>query len=166
MKSSSWHHLFHLTVLGLALPLVVSGCLGVGSKPNGQSTIGITNPHNHSPTPTAIPYLVGAFVSDNTFTSTSGSIVVYVVFHHGQLPQSGGQVNLYFHYENGGGIAGLNNQAGTETTGPDGFASFFMNFSGLPPNRPIGIDVRVHFTGMPDIVKKDATSFSVVSSGG
>jgi hypothetical protein len=146
----------------------LSACLGLTTTPGTQPTISINNsPVVLSPTPTAPAYLVGAFVSNNTLTSSRGSLIVYVTFfRNGPVPQpqAGGRVSLYFHYENGGGIPGLNNEAGTRTTGKDGYATFFIGFSGLPADTPISIDVTVHFSGIPDIVKKDATSFSIVKS--
>jgi len=156
--------LLQLTLLGLALGLGLSACLGLSTTQNGSATITINNTLTDlSPTPTAPAYLVGAFVSENTPLATSGNIIVYVIFHHGQQPQPGGQVNLYFHYQDGGSVDQLNNQAGTQTTGADGFAQFYIGFSDLPTNTPIGIDVTVHFPGIPDIKEADATSFSVVS---
>lgn len=164
MNHFLWRRLSQLSLLGLALALGLSACLGLSTTPSAQPTISINNtPGNLSPTPTAPPYLVGAYVSNSTLPSSSGNITVYVIFHHGQQPQAGGQVSLYFHYEGGGGIGGLNDQAGTRTTGADGFATFFIGFSGLPTDMPISIDVTVHFSGIPDIVEKDATSFSVVN---
>src|ERR1043166_4293883 len=102
MKVSSWRRLSQLCVLALALTLALSACLGLDTTPSAQSTISIGSPTSLSPTPTAPAYLVGAYVNNNTFTSNSGRLIVYVIFHHGQLPQAGGQVSLYFHYENGG----------------------------------------------------------------
>ena len=87
---------------------------------------------------------------------------MYVIFHHGQLPQAGGKVSLYFHDINGP-VNQLNNEAGTQTTGNDGFATFYISFSGLPPNTPISIDVTVRFTGIPDIKEANAASFSTVN---
>ncbi len=148
------------------LTLGLSACLGLGAAPSTQPTIAInTSPATDlSPTPTAPAYLVGAFVNNNTFPSSSGNLIVYVIFHHGQLPQAGGVASLYFHYEDGGGIPGLNDQAGGRTTGSDGFAIFYIGFSGIPPNMPISIDVTVQFKGIPNIVEQNATSFSVVNS--
>ena len=155
---------FQLSMLGLALMLGLSACLGLSSTPNTQATISINNPAtNLSPTPTAPAYLVGAYVSNSTPTATSGTITVYVIFHHGQVPQPGGQVNLYFHSVFGGGIDALNNQAGTQTTGPDGFAIFSIGFGGLTSGEPIAIDVTVHFHGIPDITEPNAASFTPVT---
>ncbi len=165
MNQSSWCRLSLFSLLCLALLFSLSACLGLNNTPGIQPTISINNnPGSLTPTPTAPPYLVGAYVSNSTLTSPSGSFFVYVIFHHGQLPQRGGQVSLYFHYANGGGIPGLNNQAGTRTTGSDGFAIFPIGYSGLPVNTPISIDVTVRFSGIKDIVKKDAASFSLVIS--
>jgi hypothetical protein len=164
MNYSFWRQRCQLSLLGLILVFGLSACVGLNLTPSVQPTVSINNnPGNLTPTPTAPAYLVGATVNNNTFTSTSGTLIVYVAFHHGQLPQAGGRVSLYFHYEGGGGIPGLNNQAGTRTTGSDGFAVFYIGFSGLPTDTPIAIDVTVHFSGIPDIVKKDAASFSVVN---
>ncbi len=155
--------LSRFSLLCLVLILGLSACLGLDTTPAAQPTISISNnPGSLTPTPTAPPYLVGAYVNNSTFTSSSGTLIVYVIFHHGQLPQKGGQASLYFHFENGGGIGGLNNQAGTRTTGADGFAIFTIGFSGLPADTPISIDVTVRFHGIKDIVKKDAASFSIV----
>ncbi len=140
----------------------LSACSALTASPNAQGTITITDPNlGLSPTPTAPAYFVGAYVSDSTPGSTTGRITVYVIFHHGQLPQPGAQVSLYFHfYASGRGISQLNNQAGTRTTGNDGWASFSIGFSGLPSDVPVGIDVTVHFAGIPDISKPNATSFT------
>ncbi len=146
----------------LLLALGLSACMGVSSTPGSPSTITIQNPPNLSPTPTAVAYLVGAYVSEDTLLSTSGSLTVFVIFHHGQQPQPGGQVSLYFHYQTGEPIAQLNNQAGTQITSADGWAQFPVHFSGLRPNVPIGIDVTVSFPGIPAIKEANATSFSVV----
>jgi hypothetical protein len=163
MNVLSWRHLPQFSLLCLALTLGLSACLGLSTTPGAQPTIGINNPGTLSPTPTAPAYLVGAYVSNSTVTSASGSITIYVIFHHGQYPQAGGQVSLYFHFEDGGALSDLNDQAGTQTTGADGYATFQIYFNGLPLNRPISIDVTVRFTGIADIVEKDATSFSVVN---
>jgi len=164
MNHSSRRQLPALLTLSLALMLGLSACLGLSTTPSEQPTISINNSlPNLSPTPTAPAYLVGAYVNNNTPTSSSGNLIVYVIFHHGQLPQAGGRVSLYFHYNaDGGGISGLNREAGTQTTGADGYAIFYLGYSGLPYNIPVSIDVTVHFTGTPDIVKKNATSFSVI----
>lgn len=165
MKFFFWRRVSQLSLLCLALMLGLSACLGLDNTPAAQPTIAINNnPGNLSPTPTAPPYLVGAFVNDSTFTSTSGTLIVYVIFHHGQVPQAGGQASLYFHFENGGGIPGLNDQAGGRTTGSDGFATFYIGFSGLPTNTPISIDVTVQFKGISPITEANAASFSVVNS--
>ena len=156
--------LLQLTILPLALALGLTACLGLSSDPASSSTITInTTPFGLSPTPTAPAFLVGAYVSDNTPTATSGNIIVYVIFHHGQQPQPGAQVSLYFHFQDGGGVPQIGNDSGTQTTGSDGWAKFYISFDSLPPNMPIGIDVTVHFAGIPDIKKENATSFSVVS---
>ncbi|HEY7346741.1 MAG TPA: hypothetical protein VH599_00385 [Ktedonobacterales bacterium] len=166
MNLSSWRRLSQLAAFGLALLLGLSACLDLGTTPGAQATISINNSSNSlTPTPTAPPYKVGAYVSNSTLTNSSGNIIVYVIFHHGQLPQKGGKVSLYFHFENGGGITSLNNQAGTRTTGSDGFASFPISFRGLPANMPISIDVTVRFSGISTIVAKDAASFSIVNIG-
>ncbi len=153
-----------MLTLSLALMLGLSACLGLSTTPSTQPTIGINNTQtNLSPTPTAPAYLVGAYMNTNTPTSSTGNIIVYVIFHHQQLPQAGGQVSLYFHYNaDGSGVYGLNREAGTKATGADGYAIFYLGYSGLPFNMPISIDVTVHFPGIPDIVEKNATSFSVV----
>jgi hypothetical protein len=165
MYFSFWRRLSKLSLLCLALTLGLSACLGLDNTPSVQPTIAInTNTDSLSPTPTAPPYLVGAYVNNNTFPSSSGKLIVFVIFHHGQLPQAGGQASLYFHFEDGGGIPELNDQAGGRTTGSDGFATFFIGFSGLPANMPISIDVTVQFHGIPSITEKDAASFSVVNS--
>jgi hypothetical protein len=163
MKLSSWRRLPHLCILALALTLSLSACLGLSTTPSAQSTISISNPGSLSPTPTAPAYLVGAYVNNNTFTNNSGNLIVYVIFHHGQLPQAGGQASLYFHYENGGGISGLNNQAGAQATGADGFATFKIFFRGLSVGTPISIDVTVTFPGIANITEADATSFTIVN---
>lgn len=166
MNLAAWRRLSCLPIFCLALALGLSACIGLDTTPGTQATISInSSPDSLSPTPTAPPYLVGAYVSNSTVTSASGNINVYVIFHHGQLPQSGGKVDLYFHYnEDGGGIAGLNNQVGTQTTGSDGYTTFSIGIRGLSLNTPIGIDVTVRFPGIPNIVKTNAASFSVVSS--
>ncbi len=159
------YRLLQMIALGLILSLGLSACLGLSATPNGQPTITINNtPIGLSPTPTAPAYLVGAYVSNSTLTSTSGSLIVFVIFHHGQQPQPGGKVSLYFHYQDGTPVNQLNNQVGTQTTGPDGWARFFIGFGGLRPNIPIGIDVTVQFPGIPDIKKANAASFSVVNT--
>ncbi len=164
MKYLSRHHTSHLAILGLAVALGLSACLGLDTTPGTQATININSGTSHlSPTPTAPAYLVGAYVSDSTLTSTSGNLTIYVIFHHGQMPQAGGKVSLYFHYQTGQGVSQLNNQVGTQTTGSDGYAVFYVGFSNLPTNIPISIDVTVRFTGIPDIKEADAASFSVVS---
>ncbi len=163
MKLSSWRRLSQLCILALALTLSLSACLGLSTTPSAQSTISINNPGSFSPTPTAPAYLVGAYVNNSTFTNNSGNLIVYVIFHHGQLPQAGGQVSLYFHYENGGGISGLNNQAGAQATGADGFATFKIFFRGLSVGTPISIDVTVTFPGIANITEADATSFTIVN---
>lgn len=164
MKHLSGHRVSHLAILGLALALGLSACLGLDTTPGTQATISINgNSSNLSPTPTAPAYLVGAYVNNNTPTSTSGNLTIYVIFHHGQVPQAGGQVNLYFHYEDGSPVYQLNNQVGTQTTGADGYAVFSIGFSNLPISTPISIDVTVRFSGIPDLKESDATSFSVVS---
>jgi hypothetical protein len=164
MKHLPEYRLMQLAMLGLALGLGLSACLGLSTTQNGSATITINNTFTGlSPTPTAPAYLVGAYVSDSTPTSTSGNIIVYVIFHHGQQPQPGGQVSLYFHYQDGGSVDQLNNQAGTQTTGADGWAKFSIGFGNLPTNTPIGIDVTVHFPGIPDVKEANAASFSVVS---
>ena len=156
--------LLQIMILGLALALGLSACLGLTTTPGTVSTISINNnPSGLSPTPTAPAYLVGAWVSESTPLSAGGTITVFVMFHHGQLPQEGGHVSLYFHYQNGAGIDALNNQGGGQTTDATGLATFYIRFSGLTPNLPIGIDVTVQFSGIPDIKKENATSFSVVS---
>lgn len=155
--------LFQIMLLGLALALGLSACLGLTTTPGTVSTISISNPTGLSPTPTAPAYLVGAWVSENTPLSASGHITVFVSFHHGQVPQPGGQVSLYFHYQNGGGIDALNNQGGGQTTDSNGLATFNIGFGGLTPNIPIGIDVTVQFSGIPDVKEENATSFTVVS---
>ena len=155
--------LFQVMILGLALALGLSACLGLTSTPGAVSTISIGNPSGLSPTPTAPAYLVGAWVSENTPLAASGHITIFVSFHHGQAPQPGGQVSLYFHYQNGGGIDGLNNQGGGQTTDANGLATFSIGFGGLTPNIPIGIDVTVQFPGIPDVKEANATSFTVVS---
>ena len=164
MNFLSNRRLLQILMLGLALALGLSACLGLTSTPGTVSTIGISNNSSGlSPTPTAPAYLVGAYVSNNTPNGTSGNVTVFVLFHHGQLPQPGGQVSLYFHYQNGGGIDSLNNQGGARATDANGLATFYIGFGGLTPNIPIGIDVTVQFPGIPDIKKENATSFSVVS---
>jgi hypothetical protein len=163
MNVSSWRRLTQLSSLCLALILGLSACLDLGTTPSAQPTISINSPTDLSPTPTAPAYLVGAYVSNSTLTSSNGGLTVFVIFHHGQLPQAGGKVSLYFHFEDGGGLPGLNNQAGTRTTGADGFATFQISVRGVPADRPVSIDVKVSFTGIPDISKPDATSFSVVN---
>jgi hypothetical protein len=155
--------LFQVMLLGLALALGLSACLGLTTTPGTVSTISIGNPSGLSPTPTAPAYLVGAWVSENTPLAASGHITVFVSFHHGQVPQPGGQVSLYFHYQNGGGIDSLNNQGGGQTTDANGLAAFNIGFGGLTPNLPIGIDVTVQFSGIPDVKEENATSFTVVS---
>jgi hypothetical protein len=155
--------LFQIMLLGLALALGLSACLGLTTTPGTVSTISITNPSGLSPTPTAPAYLVGAWVSENTPLAASGHITVFVSFHHGQVPQPGGQVSLYFHYQNGGGIDALNNQGGGQTTDANGLAAFNIGFGGLTPNIPIGIDVTVQFPGIPNVSEANATSFTVVS---
>lgn len=166
MNLAAWRRLSYLPIFGLALALGLSACIGLDTTPGTQATISINStPDSLSPTPTAPPYLVGAYVSNSTVTNGNGSIIVYVIFHHGQQPQAGGKASLYFHYnEDGGGISGLNNQAGTQTTGSDGYATFSIGIRGLQLNTPIGIDVTVRFPGIPNIVKANAASFSVVSS--
>ena len=153
-----------LLTLGLALALGLSACIGLSTTPGDQPTISINSqPSNLSPTPTAPAYLVGAYMNNNTPTSSTGTIIVYVIFHHEQLPQAGGQVSLFFHYNaDGGSVYGLNREAGTKTTGADGYAIFYLGYSNLPFNMPIGIDVTVHFPGIPDIVEKNATGFSLI----
>lgn len=164
MKYLPKYRLLQLTMLSLALGLGLSACLGLSTTQSGAATITINNTFTDlSPTPTAPAYLIGAYVSDSTPLSASGNITVFVIFHHGQQPQPGGQVSLYFHYQDGGSVDQLNNQAGAQTTGADGWARFFIGFSGLPTNTPIGIDVTVHFPGIQDIKEANATSFSVVS---
>lgn len=163
MNVSSWRRLTQLSGLCLALILGLSACLDLGTTPSAQSTISINSPDNLSPTPTAPAYLVGAYVSNSTLTSSNGNLTVFVIFHHGQLPQAGGRVSLYFHFADGGGLTGLNNNVGSRTTGKDGFAVFPINVRGVPADRPVSIDVTVSFTGIPDITAKDATSFSVVN---
>jgi hypothetical protein len=164
MRHVSRRLLSRLAIVGLALALGLSACVGLDTTPGAQATINIKSGTSHlSPTPTAPAYLVGAYVSDSTPTSTSGNLTIYVIFHHGQVPQAGGKVNLYFHYQNGGSVSQLNNQVGTQTTGSDGYAVFYVSFSNLPPNIPISIDVTVRFSGIPDIKEADAASFSVVS---
>ena len=156
--------LLQVMILGLALALGLSACLGLTTTPGTVSTISIIgNPSGLSPTPTAPAYLVGAWVSENTPLAASGNITVFVTFHHGQLPQPGGQVSLYFHYQNGGGIDALNNQGGGQTTDANGLATFNIGFGGLTPNIPIGIDVTVQFPGIPNVTEANATSFTVVS---
>ena len=164
MNVPSNRRLLQITMLGLALALGLSACLGLTSTPGTVSTISIKgNPSGLSPTPTAPAYLVGAWVSENTPLAASGNITIFVSFHHGQLPQPGGQASLYFHYQNGGGIDSLNNQGGARTTDANGLATFFIGFGGLTPNLPIGIDVTVQFSGIPDVKEANATSFTVVS---
>jgi hypothetical protein len=162
MKQDFRRHALLLISLGFFLASGLSACVGLTASPNTQGTITISNPNpGISPTPTAPEYLVGAYVSDSTPSMTTGRITVYVIFHHGQLPQAGAKVSLYFHfYASGRGVAQLNNQAGTRTTGSDGWASFSIGFGGLPSDVPIGIDVTVHFAGIPDISKPNATSFT------
>jgi hypothetical protein len=164
MNYAFWRRRYQFALLGLALTLGLSACVGLDTTPSALPTISInSNPGGLSPTPTAPPYTVGASVNNNTFTSTSGTLDVYVIFHHGQLAQAGGKVSLFFHYnEDGGGIPGLNNQAGTRTTGSDGFAVFSIGFSGLPTDTPISIDVAVRFSGA-NYVAKNAAAFSVVN---
>lgn len=165
MKQDFRRHALLLLSLSFLLAAGLSACVGLTASPNPQGTITINNPNpGLSPTPTAPEYLVGAYVSDSTPGSTTGRIMVYVIFHHGQLPQPGAQVSLYFHFYAGGrGVPQLNNQAGTRTTGNDGYASFSIGFSGLPSDVPVGIDVTVHFAGIPDITKPNATSFTPLS---
>ena len=153
-----------LFLLPLALFLVsgLGACDILTAAPNPQGTISITDPNSGlSPTPTAPSYLVGAYVSEDTPSSTTGRVTVYVIFHHGQLPQAGAKVSLYFHfYSSGRAVPQLNNQAGTRTTGNDGWAIFSIGFSGLPSDIPVGIDVTVNFAGIPEISKPNATSFT------
>ncbi len=164
MNHSFWRQRYQFFLLGFVLILGLSACVGLDTTPSTLPTVSINNnPGSLTPTPTAPPYLVGATVSNNTFNSTSGTLIVYVIFHHGQLPQAGGKASLYFHYEDGGGIPGLNNQAGARTTGSDGFATFYIGFSGLPTDTPISIDVTVQYAGAK-FTQKDAASFSVVKS--
>jgi hypothetical protein len=165
MKQDFRRHTVLFIALCFFLSSGLSACLELTSSPNTQGTITINGPNpGLSPTPTAPEYLVGAYVSDSTPGSTTGRITVYVIFHHGQLPQPGAQVSLYFHfYASGRAIPQLNNQAGTRTTGNDGWASFSIGFSGLPSDVPVGIDVTVHFAGIPDISKPNATSFTPLS---
>lgn len=164
MKEVFRRHVLFLFPLAMLLS-GLGACDVLTASPNSQGTITITDPNGGlSPTPTAPEYLVGAYVSDNTPGSTTGRITVYVIFHHGQLPQPGAKVSLYFHfYSSGRAVPQLNNQAGTRTTGNDGWASFSIGFSGLPSGTPVGIDVTVNFTGIPEISKPNATSFTPLS---
>jgi hypothetical protein len=161
MKQLFRRYLLFLTAISAFLTLGLSGCLELTST-SPQTTISINDVKpGLSPTPTAPEYLVGAYVSEDTPGMTTGNITVYVIFHHGQLPQPGAQVSLYFHfYASGRGVGQLNNQAGTRTTGSDGWASFPIGFNMLPSDVPVGIDVTVHFAGIPDISKPNATSFT------
>jgi hypothetical protein len=164
MNQLPWRRLSQFSVLCLALLLGLTACIGLSTTPTALPTISISqNPGNLSPTPTALTYTVGAQPSSSTLPSGNGSITIQVFFFHQGLPQPGGQASLYFHFEGGGGIGGLNNQGGRRTTGSDGIALFYIGFSGLPANMPIAVDVTVQFQGI-NYVAQDATSFSVVNT--
>ncbi|HEY7122866.1 MAG TPA: hypothetical protein VH540_02840 [Ktedonobacterales bacterium] len=165
MKEVFRRHVLFLFPLAMLLLSGLGACDVLTASPNSQGTITITDPNSGlSPTPTAPLYLVGAYVSDSTPGMTTGRIIVYVIFHHGQLPQAGAKVSLYFHfYTSGRAVPQLNNQAGARTTGNDGWASFSIGFSGLPSDIPVGIDVTVDFPGIPEISKPNATSFTPLS---
>ncbi len=138
---------------GLALLLVMlfAGCTAslVNDPTQGQATLALHTPVL-SPTPTAPPYTIGAFVS-NPAPGLNDTVTVYVIFHLGGKPQGGASVNLYFHAyaTNGGGgpIDQLNSQAGGRQTADDGWAAFQVTYTALPAQVEVLVDVAVSYQG-------------------
>jgi hypothetical protein len=155
--------------LALALGAVVlfSACsASVANDPgSGQPTIALHTPAaNLTPTPTAPPETIGAFVS-NPSPNVNDNISIYVIFHiaaNGGTPRgvSGASVSLFFHYaQSGGAVSSLNSQVGAQQTTPDGWAGFSITFTGLTPQSPIDIDVTVSYQNQT-YAKQVATFFT------
>ncbi len=135
--------LLGITVLALVALAACSASL-VNDPGNGNPTIALHPIQNLTPTPTALPYTIGAFASNET-PNVNDSLTIYVIFHINGKPQAGGAVSLYFHYDNGQGISQLNSQAGTRQTADDGWAAFPITFTGLDSQKPVEVDISISF---------------------
>lgn len=137
--------LFLLLLAVLAVLLAACSASLVNDPGQGQGTIALYTP-SLSPTPTAPPFTIGAFTS-NPSPGTSDTVTIYVIFHLGGKPQGQAGVSLYFHTYGGGGIDQLNSQAGGRQTANDGWAAFTLNYTNLPNQSPVLVDVTVQYNG-------------------
>lgn len=139
---------FYFSALAVLAMLILAACSAslVNDPGSGNPTIALHPIQNLTPTPTAPPFTIGAFASNET-PNINDSITVYVIFHINGKPQGGATVNLDFHYDNGVPIAQLNSQAGGKTTGDDGWAAFPLTFTNLTPQKPVEVDVTITFNG-------------------
>jgi hypothetical protein len=139
--------LFFSGLAALALAALSACSASLANDPgSGNPTIALHPIQNLTPTPTAPPYTIGAFASNET-PNVNDSITIYVIFHLHGKPQGGATVNLFFHYDNGAGIAQLNSQAGAKPTGDDGWAGFPITFTNLSPQQPVEVDITITFNG-------------------
>ncbi len=143
-------HLFLLALAVVAAVLLTACTASLVNDPGqGQPTIALHTPVL-SPTPTAPPYTIGAFVN-NPSPGVSDTITVYVIFHLGGKPVGGASVSLYFHSlrPNGSGdsIVQLNSQVNSQQTANDGWAAFQVTYTNLPPQVQVLVDVTVNYQG-------------------
>jgi hypothetical protein len=137
--------LLGLTILAIVALAACSASLA-NDPGSAIPTIALHPIQNLTPTPTAPPYTIGAFASNET-PNVNDSITIYVIFHINGKPQGGATVSIYFSTTNGSGIAQLNNQAGAKQTGDDGWAAFPITFTGLTSQQPVIVSVTVNFNG-------------------
>jgi hypothetical protein len=152
-------HIFFPILIILALVALAACSASLVNDPgNGQPTIALHPIQSVLPTPTAPPYTIGAYAS-NESPNINDSVTIYVIFHINGKPQGGATVSISFRYENRGGIAQLNNQVGAKQTGDDGWAAFPITFTNLPPQQPVIVDPTVTFNGQTYVPIQDKPAF-------
>ncbi len=151
---------FYFSALAVLAMLMLAACsASLATNPgSGNPTIALHPIQNLTPSPTAPPFTIGAFASNET-PNVNDSITIYVIFHINGKPQGGATVNLNFHYDNGIPIAQLNSQAGARTTGDDGWAAFPITFTGLTAQKPVIIDITITFNGQTYVPIQNIPAF-------
>lgn len=145
-----------LLVLAAALVVFVSACTAslVNTPGSDESTIALHTPAaNLTPTPTAPPYTIGVFSSNET-PNVNDSVTVYVIFHLGDKPVGGATVVLNFFYRDPTNnpnnlvpASQLNSQVSPQQTAPDGWAAFPLTFTGLKSQLVVLANVTVSYNG-------------------
>ncbi|HEY7125135.1 MAG TPA: hypothetical protein VH540_14375 [Ktedonobacterales bacterium] len=150
-------HFLGITVLALVALAACSASL-VNDPGNGNPTIALHPIQNLTPSPTAYPYTIGAFASNET-PNVNDSLTIYVIFHINGKPQGGASVSINFYYDGGAGISQLNSQVGTKQTADDGWAAFPITFTSLAPQKPVIVAITVNFNGQNYSPPQDKPAF-------